>query len=75
MSSKNSAKPAGVPGLRVRSCSPMGTIRRGGAAFGPAAQTHPLADFSKDQLKAIREEPLLVIEDIVIEAEADAPET
>ncbi|UDF33758.1 UNVERIFIED_ORG: hypothetical protein LHJ69_14170 [Shinella sp. XGS7] len=58
-----------VPGLRVRSCSPQGVFRRAGFAFPREGIELPLSNLSKDQIKAIREEPMLLVEAIEIKAE------
>ena len=75
---KQAAK-ASIKAIRVRSCSPQGTFRRGGEAFEREARTIPLKDLKKEQIEAIRKEPMLVVEDVEIEAAPDAdqvdPET
>lgn len=74
---KTEKKPAKVPALRVRSCSPSGTFRRAGEEFSREPRTIPLADLRQDQIKRIREEPMLVVEDVEIDADGDQvdPET
>lgn len=72
-------KPAGIPALKVRSLSPLGTFRRGGEAFTHEARTIPLADLTETQIKAIRGETrMLLVDEVEIDAsaetsQADAP--
>jgi hypothetical protein len=58
------------PGLRVS--SRPATFRRAGLVFTREAQDVPLSELTKEQIKAIREEPLLAVADIEIEP---TPET
>lgn len=62
-------KPATIPAIRVRSCSPMNTLRRAGEEFSRDARTIPLAELTDDQVARIRKEPLLVVEDVEIPVE------
>lgn len=59
-------KPELEPGLRVVSCSPRGTFRRGGYAFGPKPTDLALSKMTAAQIKAIREEPMLVAVDTLV---------
>lgn len=61
-------------GLRVRSCSPMGTFRRGGYAFEREPREIPLNDLTEAQFLAITGETrMLVVEPIYIQAEQESP--
>jgi hypothetical protein len=73
MATKPQTTTARIPALRVRSCSPLGTFRRGGEAFTQDARTIPLADLTEAQIKAIRGETrMLVVEDVEIDPPAEA---
>lgn len=54
------------PALRVVSCSPRGTFRRGGHAFGPKPTDIALSKLTDEQIKAIRNEPMLVAVDTFV---------
>jgi hypothetical protein len=51
-----------VPGIFVRSFPP--TFRRAGFEFTAEGHGLPLTDLNDDQLKAIRDEPLLHVQDV-----------
>ncbi|HEY8035215.1 MAG TPA: hypothetical protein VIF37_06460 [Methylobacter sp.] len=53
-----------VPGIRVRTT--QAGFRRGGREWSGTTEV-PVSDLTKEQLKQIREEKLLVIDDIEIE--------
>lgn len=63
-----------VPGIRVRTAQ-VG-FRRGGREWSGSMEV-PVSEFTKEQLKQIRDEPLLVVEDIEIgqEPETDADDS
>ena len=54
-----------VPGLRVSSRPE--TFRRGGRVWTREAQEVPLSELGKDAIKAIKDEPLLSVQEITIE--------
>lgn len=60
------------PGLRVSSRPE--TFRRAGLVFTRLAQDVPLSELTKEQIKAIREEPLLAVADIEIEPSRETKE-
>jgi hypothetical protein len=57
-------KPKNAPALSV--VSPGGAFRRAGRQFGPVPTLIPLSELSKDQIAALRAEPLLVVKDAEI---------
>jgi hypothetical protein len=61
---------AGVPAITVTSRSPMGSIYRAGRQWGPTDVTVPVSEFKKEQLDALRAEPLLVVSDTTIDTPA-----
>lgn len=58
-----------VPGLRVKSKTEG--FRRGGRAWSVAETEVPASEFSKEQLKRIREERELLVADCEIEVPAE----
>lgn len=60
------------PGLRVSS-RPV-TFRRAGLAFTREPQDVLLSELTKEQIKAIRDEPLLAVADIEIEPSRETKE-
>lgn len=55
-----------VKGLRVRSCSPQGPFRRAGYTFGRDPIEIPLQELKDDQVKRLKCEPMLVVEEVEI---------
>ena len=66
------AAPKKQPALRVS--SRPATFRRAGLVFTREAQDVPLSDLTKEQIKAIREEPLLAVADVEIELALETKE-
>jgi hypothetical protein len=56
----------GIPALVVSSRSPMGSFRRAGREWTRESITLPLSELTDDQVKALRNEPMLVVSDTVI---------
>lgn len=63
------AKP--IPALAVRAI-PAAGFCRAGRRWTPEVQVVALAEFSKDQVKALRAESALVVEDVEIAPEPEA---
>lgn len=53
-----------MPALRVRSCSPMGTFRRAGFRFSAEPEVLFLEQLSEEQIKAIKAEPMLIVDEV-----------
>lgn len=69
------AAPTKVAAITVTSRSPQGTFRRAGRAWPAEPTTVAVSEFNAEQLKALRDEPLLVVQDTKLEvasAAADA---
>jgi hypothetical protein len=58
-----------VPGIRVKAVQK--SFRRGGREWSGTMEV-PISEFTKDQLKQIRSEELLMVEDIEIDQEPEA---
>ncbi len=62
--------PKTVPGLRIRAV-PENGFCRSGRRWSREAQDVPQSEFTKAQIKALREEPNLVVVDVEIELPKD----
>lgn len=60
-----------IPVLRVRSVSKAG-FRRCGLQFGPEGRDIPCAELSKEDIAILKDERELVVQEVVVESEADA---
>ena len=60
-----------IPGLAVRAI-PASGFCRAGRRWTPEVQVVALSEFTKAQVKALREEPNLVVEDVEIAPEPEA---
>lgn len=63
---------APIPAIRVVSRAPSAEFRRGGQVWFHEERTVPLSEFTEEQLEAVRDEPLLVVNDTEIAPAADA---
>jgi hypothetical protein len=57
---------AKVPALRIK--AKVASFRRAGLTFGVEPTDVPLASLKKDQVAALKAEPMLTVEEIEIEA-------
>lgn len=65
------AEPKPIPALKIRSVPPSGFCRSG-RRWVPEPQIVPTSDFTQKEIKALRDEPMLVVEDTVIAPDPEA---
>ena len=60
-----------IPAIQVISRAPNPEFRRGGQVWFHEQRTVALTEFTEEQLQAVRDEPLLVVSDTELPAEAE----
>lgn len=66
------AKPAGDASKGLKVTARADHFRRAGFAFTGEARVIPLSDLTVDQVEQLKTEPMLVVQDVEIKAEAEA---
>lgn len=65
------AKPAGSATQGLKVTARADHFRRAGFAFTGEARVIPLSDLTDDQVEQLKAEPMLVVQDVEIKAEAE----